>query len=480
MGAVALVDLASEGGPPPGVVEAAVRVEGHPVGDLGLILGLSVFLHDTLERGIFFHKHDAEDSGRCLVAGRGVAGDHVALKDHLSVYIAPHVLGGQVHLHIGGPDPVVLLLLVVGGDVVGGLAGLLLSGLEILQEQVVLDDLVDHIAVVAAGHGDRAPRRGLEFPVHAQCIGIDGQVLEEFPELLVPDLVVLDQPALFVADQPVLGDVRVQADLALVRKDIGNAGGDQVVEVLAAGDQARVLCLELRLLVGSGDLLGVDLLLIAGCRVSHAGGQLDHVDRVPGVLRDDLKHAVLLIIAVAEADIGIFRGLHVGFLQLRQGLQGLGQLVRIIAAAHLHGIGVFFKKVEGPAQDVLPVQHGADGAVRLVAEADIISLEYLGCPAAETNIEDIVFGRGVKEILRLVLGQAAAVVAVDRRPGQEMGLPVFVSGCVDASDHQKEEQQGDPEGLPAPAGFLFALFPLAAGRISGILSGRGRKCLLPG
>jgi len=48
VGAVALIDIAAEGGAPPGVVEAAAIVEGHPVADLGLVLVFSVFLHDHL------------------------------------------------------------------------------------------------------------------------------------------------------------------------------------------------------------------------------------------------------------------------------------------------------------------------------------------------------------------------------------------------------------------------------------------------
>ena len=299
-------------------METAVSVERHPVFDFGLILIFAVLLLDSAQSRVFFHKHDSENSCRCLMISGGIAGDTVALHNKLAVDVTPHMLFLKIHFQVGSADTVVLGLIIVRRDIVGRLAGLFFPGCKILYQQVVLRDLIDHIAVIAAGDGDRAACCGIELPVCSDRIAVVGQQFHKFPELLIPGLIVLDQHSLFVPDQPVLHHIRIQFQLSLVGKHIGDTGTHYIVEVLASGHEACVVCLQLGLFVGSRDLFGINLLLISGRGISRARSQLNRIYGAAGVIGNNFKCAVRGLISIHEHDVGVCRGLHVLFLQFRK------------------------------------------------------------------------------------------------------------------------------------------------------------------
>ena len=95
MGAVGLVDVPAEGGPPAGVVHADISVKGHPVGDRG-------FISLSCQGGVPLFVGNAVHPGRRIVAPGRIAGHEIRFQDQLAVLVVKKVLGSQVNFHISG------------------------------------------------------------------------------------------------------------------------------------------------------------------------------------------------------------------------------------------------------------------------------------------------------------------------------------------------------------------------------------------
>ena len=167
-------------------MEAASVIEGHPVADLCLILILSVRLHNAAQCSVPEHEHDSEDTRGCSVTGRRVTADAVTFHHHLAVHIAPDMLRAQVYLYVRFANAVIFSLVIIGSNIVIRFAGILL---------------------ITAAYCDQSAIGRLELTVHTDCIGVDRKFFQELPELLVPDLIILDKFPVVILDKPVLHDI---------------------------------------------------------------------------------------------------------------------------------------------------------------------------------------------------------------------------------------------------------------------------------